>query len=181
MSKAEFFRQLDERLKGLPRQEQERIVRVYEDLFQQAEVNGKSERQIVEALGCSSSSSPWSNYATASDRFKQTAESGIRVLVASLALALFNLMFILGPAVAVIAVLFTLSLCSLLLVLSPIWIFAGTGVPDKLTVLLLELFASLAGTGLGLLLSIGMWFADKAFFRLAKAYVRMNLRLIKGE
>lgn len=179
MSKVDFFQQLSERLKGLPQSEQEQIIRVYSDLFEQAQADGKSEQEIAESLG-TAPTGEWA-YPKHHEGFRLKAESGIRMLVASLALLVFNLIFVLGPAVAVIAVLFAFSLCSILLVFSPVWIVMGSGLGAVAEEWALRLFVSMAGTGAGILCTLGAGILMKGFFRFAKAYMRMNLRLIRGE
>lgn len=178
MSKAQFFHHLRERLRGLPDEEQQSIIRVYEELFQKAESNGKSEREIIESLGFQPNDSFIPSLGRPSRNF---AETGIRIGVAAIALGFFNIIFILGPFIAVSALLFALTLTAVLLACSSIWIVIGTGVPETLTTLLLEIFTALTFTGLGVLLGIGMWKADRLFLTLVKRYVRLNLKLIKGE
>ncbi|MFC0211084.1 hypothetical protein ACFFK0_01255 [Paenibacillus chartarius] len=51
MGKMEYFRELEYRLRGLPERERQNIIAVYEELFQKAEENGKSENDIVDSLG----------------------------------------------------------------------------------------------------------------------------------
>ncbi|WJH36324.1 DUF1700 domain-containing protein [Paenibacillus sp. CC-CFT747] len=58
-------------------------------------------------------------------------------------LAFFNLVFVLGPFAAVSAVLFAFCIVSLVLATSPLWIVMGSGIPDSLPALQLEIFGSL--------------------------------------
>jgi uncharacterized membrane protein len=51
MGKLEYFKELEYRLRGLPERERQNIIAVYEELFQKAEANGKSEQDIVDSLG----------------------------------------------------------------------------------------------------------------------------------
>jgi uncharacterized membrane protein len=185
MSKADFFLQLRDRLRGLPYEEQQDIVRVYEDLFRQAEENGKSERDIIESLGYVPVPAPYPTYPPqAADPYGKPVRSnnnGVRVIVASIALGLFNLIFILAPFIAAAAMLFSLSLISFLFMFSFIWIVLGTGAPVSMTMLMVEIFIGLTLTGAGVLLGIAMWKSSRGFIRLVKRYIRLNLKLIKGE
>jgi len=180
MTKAEFFMQLQDRLRGLPQEEKQNIIRIYEDLFRQAEESGKSEREIIESFGFQLPPIPNQPPLTG-QRLMRRAESGARVVITSVALGLFNLLFVLGPFLAVAASLFTLSLVAILFTFSTFWIILGTGLPTSLTILLLEIFFALMMTGLGVLLTIGMWKVNVGFKKLVIRYVRLNLRLIKGE
>jgi len=183
MSKAEFFHQLRERLRGLPFEEQMNIISVYEDLFRKAEEGGKSEREIVESLGYRSLGQEPGLPAvpSLSDKVKRSAEIGVRAVVATIALGLFNLIVVLAPFVAITLLLFALGLTAVLLAFSSIWIAVGTGVPDSLETLLMMIFTALATTGLGVLMSIGLFYVGRGYWKLVKGYARLNLRLIKGE
>lgn len=183
MSKADFFLQLQERLRGLPHEEQQNILRVYEELFRQAELNGKSEREIIESLGFVPvpipPHSPHAGFP--GGKPARSAENGVRAVVASVALFFFNLIFILPFYITAAALLFSFSLISFLFTFSSIWIILGTGIPSTLTMLLLEVFLTLFLTGAGVLMGIGLWKANRGFIRLTKRYVGLNLKLIKGE
>lgn len=180
MSKADFFMQLQDRLRGLPQEEKQNIIRIYEDLFRQAEESGKSEREIIESFGFQPPALPSLKPRTG-EHLMRRAESGVRVIVASVALGLFNLMFVLGPFLGVTVSLFAMSLVAILFTFSTFWIILGTGIPTSITILLLEIFFALMLTGLGVLLGIGMWKVIAGYTKLVKRYVRLNLRLIKGE
>jgi len=51
MSKSDYFKELNYRLRGLPEKERQNILTVYEELFQKAIENGKNEGDIAASLG----------------------------------------------------------------------------------------------------------------------------------
>src|SRR5690242_17042571 len=51
MSKADYFKELNYRLRGLPEKERQNILKVYEELFQKAVENGKHEDEVALSLG----------------------------------------------------------------------------------------------------------------------------------
>ncbi|MCD1260810.1 DUF1700 domain-containing protein [Paenibacillus athensensis] len=51
MSKADYFKELAYRLRGLPERERNNIISVYEELFQKAMENGKQEEEVARSLG----------------------------------------------------------------------------------------------------------------------------------
>lgn len=51
MSKADYFKELNYRLRGLPEKERQNILKVYEELFQKAVENGKHEDEVSLSLG----------------------------------------------------------------------------------------------------------------------------------
>jgi uncharacterized membrane protein len=180
MSKADFFIQLQERLRGLPYEEQLNILRVYEDLFRQAEAGGKSEKEIIESLGFTPVPMPAQASYERPPVYRKPS-SGLRATIAAVSLVMFNLIFILGPFIAIAATLFSLSLTAVLFTFSSVWVIIGTGIPDTMNILLLEIFTTLTLTGLGVLLGIGMWKLNYWFIALVKRYLALNLRLVRGE
>lgn len=180
MSKADFFLQLQDRLRGLPAEERHNIMQVYEDLFRQAEAGGKTEQEIIQSLGFIpvpvTASVP-------EERLRRggTGRMGPRNIVAAVALGFFNLIFILGPFIAVSALLFSLSLVAVLFSFSSVWVFIGTGIPSSMDVLLLEIFTSLALSGLGVMLGVAMWRLGRGYIAVVKRYTALNFRLIRGD
>ena len=51
MSKFDYFKELNYRLRGLPEKERHNILKVYEELFQKAVENGKHEDEVAQSLG----------------------------------------------------------------------------------------------------------------------------------
>ncbi|MDD9271829.1 HAAS domain-containing protein [Paenibacillus sp. GCM10023248] len=51
MSKVDYFKELNYRLRGLPEKERQNILSVYEELFQKAVENGKHEDEVAQSLG----------------------------------------------------------------------------------------------------------------------------------
>ena len=51
MSKIDYFKELNYRLRGLPEKERQNILSVYEELFQKAVENGKHEDEVAQSLG----------------------------------------------------------------------------------------------------------------------------------
>jgi uncharacterized membrane protein len=180
MSKADFFLQLRDRLRGLPYEEQQNIVHVYEDLFRQAEQSGKSELEIIQSLGYIPV--PIQPGLPGAPSFPpKPVETGMRKIIAFIALGLFNLIFVLGPFIAVTALLFSFSLTAVLFMFSSVWIIIGTGIPDTFPILMLEICVAVTMTGLGVLLGIGLWKLDCFWIRLVKRYMALNIRLVKGD
>lgn len=181
MSKADFFLQLQERLRGLPPEERQNIIRVYEDLFAQAEASGKNELDIIRSLGFT----PLAEIPSVPPAFPghrpPQRESGVRKIAAAIALGLFNLIFVLAPFIAAAGLLFSLALIAIVFSSSTLWILLGSGIPTSTDMLLLELFTAMTLTGLGVLIGMGVIKLNRKFTALTKRYVAHNLRLIRGE
>jgi uncharacterized membrane protein len=187
MTKASFFSDLEERLKGLPEEERKNILRVYEDLFAKAAANGKNEQEIVQSLGFTQSyeveTPAPAGKADIDDRRKpgSATENTLKALMASLALGLFNLIFVLWFFIALGAIVFSFIVTGFALVTGPVWILIGSAWPASTAELLLLVFTAMATLGLGILISLFSLHAAKWFGFIVKKYVRLNVRLIKGE
>lgn len=180
MLKDEFFRDLQHKLKGLPAYEREQIMQVYEDLFKKAAENGKHEREVAESLGYLSSS-----YCFLGDRPDtpagdqgSTQEQGVRTLLASVALGLFNLIFVLFPFLGFTLLLFLLGISSILFIGASvlIWFFPFLPMAD-----VPHFFLSLMLFGLGMLTGLGASFLFKIYFIAVRKYIQININLIRGQ
>lgn len=182
VTREQFFIQLEEKLRSLPETERRNILGVYDDLFNQAMKSGKTEEEVIQSLGYSQlyGHTP-TQYPLRPKPPTTVLDTGIKAIMASLALGMFNLIFVLGPFLGVSAALFSLCVAGFVLTTSPLWILLGSGMPKTGWSLGMELFSAMAGLGLGTLLLLGLSYVVKGYFKLVKAYFRLNLRLIKGE
>lgn len=104
-----------------------------------------------------------------------------QAILATVSLSFFNVMFVLGPVLAVIA--FYISLCGVAIafVLSPIgWLVSfliGFGEVHAVH----SFFVSIFVCGLGLILSVGLYYFGKFLYELLLKYIKFNLRIVKGE
>ncbi|MNI01475.1 hypothetical protein D3C73_543190 [compost metagenome] len=208
MSKVDYFRELNYRLRGLPERERHNILQVYEELFQKAVENGKREDEIAESLGYprvpqweepapaapkqadQGYSQPFSpSYEQPRPRpepapythpYPVKGESGIKAILVSIALGFFNLIFVLGPFLGICGVIIGLYASSFALTVSPIALLIGNDWNAGSADVQFSVYAMLAFFGAGLLLSsLTIWFS-KLFFKLTRMYVRFNMKLIKG-
>jgi uncharacterized membrane protein len=224
MSKADYFRELTYRLRGLPEKERENIISVYEELFQKAAQNGKHEDDIAESLGypripnwdgakqeqqrhhqnpdskpnystrpvpetetfANAGREPYTNpYATPyPDAFPNPypikTETGLKAIIASIALGFFNLVFVVGPFVGICGVIIALYASSAACLISPLALLIGNNWTNVSSDMQLLVFGSMAVFGLGILLTaFTLWFS-KGFFKLTRKYIRFNIKIIKG-
>lgn len=181
MTKAQFFAELRERLRGLPSDERQRILLLYEQLFRDAEASGRSEEEIIESLGYHAMDPYPDPYGTPMYPPPSRTDSSLRMLAAALALGLFNLIFVLGPFIAITSILASLVFAGGLLVLSPIWWLVFVIMTGVSADLMLQMFIVLFTTGMGLLILVASSILARWYWKALKAYIRLNLRLIKGE
>jgi uncharacterized membrane protein len=197
MSKADYFRELAYRLRGLPERERQNILMVYEDLFQKAMENGKHEEEVAESLGYpriphweGSTRPPIEpkpvyqamNHAPSFPAYTPPTktQSGITAVLVTIALGFFNLVVVLGPFIGICGAILGMFVAGCALLISPLLALVtsdwGASSADRL----LLLFAMIACFGVGILLTaVTTWFS-KLFFKLTAMYIRFNVKLIKG-
>jgi uncharacterized membrane protein len=179
MTREELYGHLNDRYHILPERERQRIIRFYDDLFEKALAEGRTEREVMEALGYPEepASSPVSRF------FSQWPARFKRSLVRC-ALGGSYLIFVFGPWAFVFTLFLVIGTLSLSLVLSPfalLYLFIepapvlmhiSTGAP-------LLFFLSMLLLGLGLWIG---WFALRVTRRLSvltRQYVQSNRKLIR--
>lgn len=197
MSKVDYFKELAYRLRGLPERERQNILQVYEELFQKAIENGKSEDEIAESLGYPRVPN-WSSTASqppepAAPDFRYTPpapapydyapakqDSGVKAILISIALGFFNLTFVLGPFLAICGVFLAFYVASFVFLVSPLLMVVGSEWIVGTTDFMFNVYAALTLFGLGIMLSALTVWSSKLFFKLTGAYIRFNVKLVKG-
>jgi uncharacterized membrane protein len=165
MKNEEKLYELQERLKGLPAEDREKLIELYEDLMEVAAENRKANPTLPVTL------------AEHIPTEKNSYNMG-RILLASVSLFFFNLIFVLGPAIAIFAVYLSLWIVSASFVISPIFVVTQVFIGGFST---FELFLSLILCGIGIALGVGMVKAGKGLNQVFWKYVNWNMTLIKGE
>jgi uncharacterized membrane protein len=227
MSKADYFKELTYRLRGLREKERENIISVYEELFQKATQNGKNEDEIAESLGypripnwdgakqeqqrhqqnpgaepnyssqperdafvnaegIETYANPYANpyarpYQDAyHNHYPVKTETGLKAIIASIALGFFNLVLVLGPFVGICGMIIALYASSAACLISPLLLLIGNNWTNISSDMQLLVFGSMAVFGIGILLTaFTVWFS-KGFFKLVGKYIRFNIKIIKG-
>lgn len=181
MNKDQFFHELQFSLKRLPSEERQDILQDYEEHFNLALEEGKTEAEISKALGSPQQIAKelLANYHLEKVETTMTTGNIMRATLAVIALGFFNLLIVLGPLIALAAVLFAGWAVSLTFVVSPLLILANLALsPGAFEIF--ELFISLALCGIGIFIGIGMYFATKAFSFGFIRYLKFNASLVKG-
>lgn len=173
MDKEKMLQGLEGMLKGLPPEEQRKIIELYEDLIQAAKDNGKDETEIIKKVMVDR------DFLEEGDK-KGKKDNLSRLIFAGISLFLFNCIFVVGPVAAIAGVYLSLVVTSICLVLAPIAILVTPFFIDFET-LQLQLFVSLTLCCIGILLGIAMYYAGKVLYRVLIKYCKWNIKLIKGE
>ncbi len=190
MNKNKFLNGLKKSLKALPSKEIEEIVTDYNSYFDEGIQSGKTESEVLEALGDYKSIARQhkENYIDKEIKGEKFLQHIFRTGIPAFGVAFFNLIFVLGPVVAIIAIIFALFCGSLgivaigvLMLLSAVdqtflsqWIY----IPSISDNTIFELISSIGTIAIGLLLFIGSYYLSKAVRNWIKKYIKWNLRII---
>lgn len=183
MTKQQFLNELDRLLAPLPDEERKDILSDYESHIDSAIKNGKSEEEAVKDLG-----SPRTiayelgifNTIEKTDNadFISQKEITNRSIFAFLGMLLFNLIFIVGPAVGIAGAFIGLYAASIGFLVTPLGFIMNLFTHD--TPILLMFFVVLMAFSFGYLLLRLTNFLAKGYIRLLFWYWKLNVKIVKG-
>ncbi len=163
--------------------ERQEILRDYEEHFRAGKEEGKSEEEIVHSLG--------DPYALAKEILQDhPLEKGqeeastsnlVRTILVILGLGFFNLIFILGPFIGLVGVLFSSYIFAGTLIFAPVIFLIEPGLPLSSSEILQWLFASMMTLGGGVLLLFLLLTITRFFYKGILWYLRFNYRMIVGK
>jgi len=193
MTRDQFLSQLRLSLGNMPEADKQDIVYDYEEHFRIGLADGKSEEQIAESLGnprvIGNSYRIDAMLTVPNDGESVAAASVFNAVIASISLTIFNVIFVLGPFIGLIGILFGMWVTAGSLVFAGAVTMVSTAFPSASNVQLIAnplangafmLFSGLGIGALGVLASIGMVLVTKWFFIGVAAYVKFNARIIRG-
>ncbi|MGG1140449.1 HAAS signaling domain-containing protein [Bacillus mycoides] len=181
MTKDKFLQQLNASLKRLSEKERADILKDYEEHFTFGLEEGKTEEEITASLGSPAQIAKelLADYHLEKVTASATTGNVFRAIWAVIGLGFFNLVIVLGPAIALAALIFSGWVLGISFLGSPLLVIVDTIVHPN-TFLLFNLFASLAFCGLGYFVVIAMLsltkLANNGFVR----YLKFNIALVKG-
>lgn len=181
MTKIQFLKQLDFTLKDLSYLERKDILKDYEEYFDIGLEEGKTEEQISFSLGSPDEISKelLSTYNIKKIKNTDTSPNILRALISILGLGFFNLVFILGPFLGLLGVLFAGWMSGLSFLISPFLILIKSLFSPS-SFELFELFSSIALSGVGIFLLLGMFFVSKILIKVFIKYIKLNIKIITG-
>jgi uncharacterized membrane protein len=187
MKKHEYIGKLENALAALPVEERTEILADYHEHFEMAMADGQSEESICEALGSPEHLAKQYRVRTLVARAEEEPSSRnlLRAIVATLGLGFFNIVFLLGPFLA---------LCGVLVAFFAVAVgFFVAGFAIIIGGLLSSVFTIFSGMALGgfflgagfIALSLAMMLigvkVGQLIYRLTLRYLKMNSQIIKGE
>ncbi|PAE28311.1 hypothetical protein CHI07_15120 [Paenibacillus sp. 7884-2] len=181
MNKEQFFVKLNAPLKKLPAQEREDILQDFEEHFAMGFEEGKTEEQIADSLGSPQQIAKDLVATYHVEKVEETATTGniFRAVWALIGLGFFNLVIVLGPFIALAALIVSGWAVTVAFIGSPLLVMINTVMyPEAFQ--FFDLFFSVGLTGLGLFIGVGMYFATRAVTNGFVRYLKFNMRIVKG-
>lgn len=181
MNRQQFLNSLDASLQKLSSDERKDILQDFEEHFANGIAEGKSEEHISASLGSPNQIAKELLASHLLEKAENTETTGniIRAMWAVIGLGFFNVVIVLGPFIAIAALVFAGWASSIAFITCPLFVFVNVIFnPD--TFILFDLFFSMMLCGLGLFIAIGMFFITKAFIRGFVRYLKFNTKMVKG-
>jgi len=189
MTQHEFIDNLSRYLRGLTEEEKQDILSDFEEHFALGREAGKSEEEIAAALGEPKSLARQYRAETMVRRVQQkhSVANVLNVIIAALALGMFNLIFVLPLFLAVLGVLIGLLAASLGVALgglgaaigSIVALIAPWGIP--VVVSGVGFFTGIGLCALGILMGVGCFYVIKYTGMGLVKYVKFNINIASGK
>lgn len=181
MNKNQFITELDRSLQKLPTAERQDIIQDFEEHFSFGLEEGKSAEEISSALGSPQQIAKEMVATYHIEKVETTASTGniIRAVWAVIGLGFFNLVIVLGPFIALAAVVIAGWTSAAAFISSPLMVFLNTIIFPK-SFIWFDLFFSLFLMGVGIFIAIGMFHATNALVKGFIRYLKFNAKLVKG-
>lgn len=182
MTRDQFLNELWSHLAPVPEGTRKEWMFDYEEHFRMAAEHGKSEEESAGELG---DPRLIAKEMMLGYRVSEAQSSGgslpsvSRAVFAAVGLGFFNLVFVLGPYIALLGVLFSLWAVSASFVLAAFPVLYEGFIGDAFSFPLAGFIAMIA-IGLGLLLGAGCYRLTRGFLRLTLKYLQANTKMLKG-
>ena len=189
MNKKNFLEKLEKNLKGLPKEEIKDVLFDFEEHFTIGMQENRTEEELSSSLGDPKVLAKQLKAASYIKIAEESASAGniVRAVFTSIGLSFFNLIFILPPFIAVIALIASLFACSITITAAGVTGFVSSifypAFSNYLTFTVnpaTGIFAFLGITALGVLFFIGNIYLSKAIYKVIVRYLKFNLNIIRG-
>ena len=190
MNKKEFLESMSKYLRGIPGEDEQDIISDFEEHFEMGKKEGRTEEDLAKSLGDPKALANQlkASIMVARAEKETTAANITRAVFASLGLGFFNLVFILGPFVAISGVLAGLFAAAIGITAGGITGLLGTIFsplfPEYFNLIVnpaVGIFASIGLICFGILFFIGDMYLARALFRLFIRYIKFNVRIVTGK
>lgn len=180
MTKEQFMKELSELLTKVSEHDRKEILADIEEHFEMATMEGKTEEEICQSLGSPKTIAKdfLLDYRIQQAENEKSVKNLSQAVMATVGLSFFNIVFVLGPVIAIAAVYFAFSVVSVVMALAPVgWLIS---IIFNSQDMLLRFFISLTMSGLGIIFSLVLMYVGKFLYSVILKYAKLNIRLIKG-
>ena len=181
MTKQQFLTALEKALHKLPKEEKEEMLQDFEEHFAIGEAEGKSEQEIIAALGSPQQIAKETITANSYDQTSTNMTIGnmMRAIWAGIGVGFFNLVIVLGPFIAVLGLILSGWILGISLISAPL-LFVVNIIVYPSSFELFELFLTIGLCGFGIFTIMGMYEVTKWSAYGCMKYVQFNISLVKG-
>lgn len=182
MTKHEFMKELEHLLGKLPEDERRDILYDYEEHFQFAMADGKSEDEIVSSLGNPKAITKTllADYYITNAKENRSAANITRAIIAVVALGFFNLVFVFGLFIGIAVSVVSLYAAALATIVVPIGLLFR-GILFSREDLFAGFFNVMMCVGFGVLMLIGLIYVTRWLYFISLRYLQFNVKIAKGE
>ncbi|GEL77956.1 DUF1700 domain-containing protein [Tenuibacillus multivorans] len=181
MNKDQYLKELKQRLAPLSKQDRDEILFDYQEHFDVGLQDGKSEIDIINELGTphEAADNIMAEMSVPKQEERKSSSDHVRMVFLAIILIMVNLIFVVGPAMAIIVAYLSLYSVVLTLIFSPMLIFYYT-VIHGLGNAMASFFAMGIGISLGVLIGIGLFYVGKWIYQVILMYINFNVKLVRG-
>lgn len=181
MNQEQFLSVLDRYLSPISQAEREDISQDFKEHFINGLADGKTEEEIAVSLGSPGQIAKEMLATYHFDKAREKASTGniLRAVWAAIGLSFLNLVFVLGPFIGLAGIIFA------------VWVTGGAFAISPFLALVkylvipasfewFEMFLSIAMSGVGIFILIGMYYVTKYSFIGFMHYLKFNMKIIQG-
>ena len=196
MLRDEFISRLEKLLRNMPEEDRKDVIYDYHEHIELAVKNGLNEEKVIESLGTPESIAKQYRVKKYIDKAEATGStsSAFRAILATLGLGFFNIVFLLGPFLAICGVLLAFGISSVGVIVAGGGLVVGGLFPQLIQGIDMHVVASgmqgnltagllFGGVGtmcLGGLMGMGAVGLTKGFMNVTIKYLGLNIKIIKG-
>lgn len=190
MNKKDYIKILSAHLRGIPLEERQDVINDFEEHFKEGLSEGRTEEEISDSLGDPKTLARQLRASILINKAEKTTSASniTRAVFATIGAGLFTLAFVLGPFIAIFAVMASLFACAIAFAASGIAVFFaaifGPLFPQYIVLGInpvVAVFISMGTACFGILFFIGDIYLAKQLYRVFIRYIKFNLRIITGK
>ncbi|KGP72025.1 HAAS signaling domain-containing protein [Pontibacillus yanchengensis] len=182
MTHTEYLNHLEKHLHQLPEQEKQEVLADYQEHFEMGMLEGREASEIAKDLGHPRdiAKEVYLQFRIENAETNKSITNLSQAILSTMSLGLFNLIIVLGPAIALLGIYISLWAAVFSLYVGAIGVFFVTS-SSGVQLILLQLFSAMVLAGLGIMLTIGLIKLGNMLYQLFMKYVKWNVKIVKGE